>query len=277
METWEQALLWLDQTCENSKEGILPMLIGTRVHAEGTSPESDGLYISDGLIAWYDGIWNIGTNAHASNATKWANLVNPNYDGARTTSIGHWESNCYVITGQGKPFTVGRLLSDLMLTCKYTVEVVAATTDYTSRQDLIGNYGGQFYNGNGVSFEVNGGASAKGGLRFFNNGNPDISVLEPVFTNNKDPHYIAWTIDSSATAKVVAYADGVEKRTNATSSTAIVSPSQILNRNTVIGGEMLRDTMAFKGSIYVVRFYNRALKKDEVAHNYLVDKKRFGI
>ena len=32
-----------------------------------------------------------------------------------------------------------------------------------------------------------------------------------------------------------------------------------------------------KGKIYSIRVYNRALTQDEINHNYMVDKVRFGI
>ena len=32
-------------------------------------------YVSDGLISWWDGIWNTGLGKHSNTATSWKNLV----------------------------------------------------------------------------------------------------------------------------------------------------------------------------------------------------------
>ena len=32
-------------------------------------------YITDGLVAWWDGIWNAGLGVHDSNATVWRDII----------------------------------------------------------------------------------------------------------------------------------------------------------------------------------------------------------
>ena len=44
-----------------------------------------------------------------------------------------------------------------------------------------------------------------------------------------------------------------------------------------IGGELLRNNMASLGEIYSVRIYSLDLSEEEIAHNYKIDKIRFGL
>ena len=41
---------------------------------------SNDEYVTNGLIAWFDGIWNTGLNQHDSNATAWKDLANNGFD-----------------------------------------------------------------------------------------------------------------------------------------------------------------------------------------------------
>lgn len=43
----------------------------------------------------------------------------------------------------------------------------------------------------------------------------------------------------------------------------------------IIGGENNRNHMSINGELCTIRFYNRALTAEEIAHNYAVDKERF--
>jgi hypothetical protein len=53
----------------------------------------------------------------------------------------------------------------------------------------------------------------------------------------------------------------------------------IRNGNPIaFGGHYTNDVKEwFKGDLYAVRFYNRKLTAEEVARNYRVDKRRFGL
>ena len=57
-----------------------------------------------------------------------------------------------------------------------------------------------------------------------------------------------------------------------------VSPAT--GSNFVIGGNPLAGAGAqtqFKGTIYCIRIYNRALTEEEIKQNYEIDKQRYGI
>lgn len=56
-------------------------------------------YISDGLIAMYDGIENVGLGTHDESATIWVDLIGSN-DGVLTGTT-QWQSNCLYLNGSG--------------------------------------------------------------------------------------------------------------------------------------------------------------------------------
>ena len=65
-------------------------------------------YVTDGLVAWWDGIWNAGFGVHDSNAMSWKDLVRGIDCPYSDSSTPQWGNNCcqfpYTGINQGKFF-----------------------------------------------------------------------------------------------------------------------------------------------------------------------------
>ena len=55
------------------------------------------------------------------------------------------------------------------------------------------------------------------------------------------------------------------------------SEGEIQNKKLTIGGTEWNDGISLNGSIYTLRFYNRALTEKEIEQNYNIDKIRYNI
>jgi hypothetical protein len=54
------------------------------IEPHGNVPQNP--YVSDGLVGWWDGIWNIGLGCHGDSPHLWKNLVGSNGIFSRATS-----------------------------------------------------------------------------------------------------------------------------------------------------------------------------------------------
>ena len=49
-----------------------------------SAEEGEAAYISEGMVAWYDGVDNEATGTHNNDATVWQNKINPPRSGPST-------------------------------------------------------------------------------------------------------------------------------------------------------------------------------------------------
>ena len=51
----------------------------------------------------------------------------------------------------------------------------------------------------------------------------------------------------------------------------------VRNKSTIIGDVVMNGSYGFTGNVHCIRLYSRALTAAEIADNYAIDKKRFGL
>ena len=203
-------------------------------------------YVMDGLIAWYDGIWNAGIGVHDGTATTWTNLVDGDTvalgpymefaaDGVRCTS----ERTTGIITGiAASGIHCIEAVGDLDRVTSPTFYVLSSQQKtiipYVGTETLLTN------NSRGMSVSLLG--------------------LHSVSVNYG-------SIAESAHVDGQAVAVGTSARNISSGSFQGVVR---------IGGRYSANLGA-TGTYHCIRVYNRQLTVAEVAANYAADRERFGI
>ena len=220
-------------------------------------------YMSDGLVLWYDGINNNGNSNNTSNysVTTWKNLANSSYSGTLKNSPT-WYNNYLFFDGSDDWVSIAQMNFN-----NPTVEVVIQKSEYTTgpEESIVANYEGGGY---GLSI-----ANQKLISEFYISGayhniykdfvlNKKVSVATN-YDNSKTNLYTNGTLYDSYS---ITGSIGVPE-----SNTPMVIAANPRGTSTTDPNRF------FKGNIYSVRIYNRALTQEEILHNYNYDKQRFNI
>ena len=238
--TWEGALL--DEVSHRvyRNAGTGPFVIG---------PGKDGWfnpYVTDGLVAMWDGEWNAGPGMHDSNATKWVDLSGRAFDFDVPNTLS-WSDDALVFPPDGDKNT-NRLYTNHSFTQNKTIEVVAKFNKNESSILRV-------YSSNTILFHW--------GFSFFwdgtNRGGGNLSV--------GTRHYAAVCIDGADGFRV--YRDGLVQN-----GTAVLSP---IGETAFTVGYYNSTTYALNGDVCAIRFYNRSLTAEEIAANRAVDVERFNL
>ena len=217
-------------------------------------------YVQDGLVAMWDGEWNAGWGTHDPNATVWKDLV-----GA----------------------------------CDLTVNGTTSWGDKYANMDSATFFGGtidpvKVFTGNGVAVQTLStkiGSSVNSGIfAIGDNNNRHLWVWESyvqgsggmtfskfIYNTNVGSTYAVLSVDDKVLL-TVSYKDGVANTFVGTDSdkSVVIASNQIVGDQPIYIGR-LPGYNTYGGKIYCVRLYNRALTQSEIAHNYDVDKARFGL
>ena len=224
------------------------------------------LYVKDGLVAWWDGIWNAGMGVHSSNTTTWKDLIGGYHATQRVAASGwQWGTDCYIGTsGNGHGFTVPTSFSTVMTTNykNHTIELVYKPNT-SDRRTIFGQYNG---NTNATNIEYS--PHLSGDFRVYYGGNPDINVSAWKTLGSKRLHCA--TICNGTNSKV--YINGTLKTTS-----SLPAASAMGSQSFVLGGELNRTAMSIVGQLAVVRVYSRALTESELASNRALDIQRFSL
>lgn len=256
-------------------------------------------YVQDGLVVMWDGIENAGWGRHSNTSTMWTDLINRKR--IPLCSSASWKENCVDITvenpsdsnsfGAGKSSMImplseeGDLYKYWENSSAYTLEVLfydngicnpATTMVYCFAKEGSFEYFYKYGNIKSCLAHI-----PNGGGHIIQNIYPNgagvkqtsiiFDVMEDEVNENGNPRTIA-----------NCYTEGVLKRER----------SAFTGRGTKMFAENDKNTnhrLALNGSAYwnksgmthiqfhSIRIYNRALTADEIAHNYEIDKARFGL
>lgn len=216
-------------------------------------------YIQDGLVAMWDGIENAGWGTHDANATVWKDLVGEIDVTANRTPT--WRSDAFAGDG-GTYFTTNTTVpAHTILNGEYTVELGGRPTGKRKAN------GGLIGIGTNSSFRT-------------------FWMWERQFNYNS-------FLDSIQTAQIAATQPTTSPDV-ATSWQAIFDGSmfRLLANGTECINTSARTVAQQESGTYIgkignygstgsdilfVRLYSRALTADEIAHNYSIDKARFGL
>ncbi|MBP1589026.1 MAG: hypothetical protein ILO10_02380 [Kiritimatiellae bacterium] len=233
-----------------------------RVEVDGQTVWPSIPYVTNGLIAYWDGVWNAGLGRHDSSTMVWRDLSGNGFDATQRVATGwYWANDAYVgVTNNGHKFKPHYEFSRQFDAARtnHTVEIVSSA----SVKQAMATFGG--YSMYRVNFEY---FSQNGNLRFrwWYNATPDMNIPAPMSR--------ASFAVCSTPSNTVFYSGG----SLAGSAVANTYSKPTTLDTLFIGGEGSRDNMSMVGEICVIRVYNRALSPAEIAHNAAIDSLRFGI
>ena len=226
-------------------------------------------YVRQGLIAQYDGINNAGHDAaHNPNAATWVNLTGNTALNGTVDSNVVWGDDCWSVSANCKPITVGNALSQFTGTGTFTIQF-AGKPQYganSGRQCFFSQYNatrsfGIEHNGTGVS----------NCLRLYSDSRSTSlsSKANGVVTNV----WGSFTVAADNGMRDAIFYKNLEPwgERHFTASAALNT-----NCTSIIGGEPYvgRD-MAFRGTFNAFRVYDRVLTDEEIKINAAVDAVRF--
>ncbi len=220
-------------------------------------------YVTDGLVAMWDGEWNAGGGMHDANATTWKDLSGT-FDASKSGSPSFGD-NYTVVSGDGY-WIVPETIAPVVLSADLTAEVVFSTGSSTILNQCVLAFGPT--------------SSASRILYLFFGQYPQ-NKKSNFFWTYKGKQAAVRTTGSGAlgfgihtTSIVVSsgvfngYFDGGLKTFgNAGGSTSSWSGIAQIGKG----------TNALDGHIYCVRMYSRPLTSTELDFNHAIDKARFNI
>ena len=238
-------------------DAIIQTSSGKRINAY---TDVNNGYISDGLVLWYDGYANTG-KGRPNSTTTWKNLASSSLDG--TLTGGTWYKDYLYFDGTDDWVKIAA-----MNYANPTIEVVYSKSSSTgSNEVFVGNF-------NAGGYGIGKASDAKINGQFYLSGS--YQLLSYPLTLNKIE-----TLSSSysgsyqylyANGSLVSSADRAGASLGSPSNSTVMAVGANPNGSTVDSvGEY------YKGNIYSVRIYNKALTDEEILHNYLYDKQKFNL
>lgn len=228
-------------------------------------------YVTDGLVAMWDGEWNAGPGVHDPTATVWKEIVT-GADCELTGSLETdytWAGDSFVKLHESK----GRFIFDATSSCQTAFRNASFTVEATTSQPVdTANWQAQILNICQTSQLSTYSVGIFARWRRENNGTMGN------LSGAKYPSGSGVTLasaDALATfscsynqGQFISYLDGEQK------STGSATPDSTIEGVHVRLGSV---NYAFRGHYHNLRIYNRALTADEIARNYAIDKARFGL
>ena len=238
---------------------LVRSLIAARAALTGGAKLSAKSYVKNGLVAMWDGIENAGWGVHDAAATVWKDLIG-SCDG--TGYNVSWDDNCAIFNGTSSridlasraPFLSSDLQADF---------VISLSTPYQA--STVFNAGG--YGGYARCATIS--TSAQ-------------KIVTSTSGNSSQVPRNLWAISLQGRAFSIAYnsSDSVAAFEDGVASSK--SGTGAVDDNSSVAHLGARQTSAgygqyFRGRIYCLRLYSRALTAAEIAANYAIDKARFNL
>lgn len=219
-------------------------------------------YAADGLLACYDGIWNVGAGMHDDRSAFWADLSGQGHDGVLANvpegDTSCWQGNHYLFDMTETCF---HLLGNFdLLPGSYTVQMVMEplragySPVLTSQADPFASIAIQ---NTGVAvwhFPENG----QGGV-LYDAAAPFYTWYEGKSDNGQNQKYT--------------YDYGQKKAKPCFGVTLGGAPDKLR----VGGGSVYAGNTGAKMKLYALRVYNRPLTPEEIETHMALDKSRFGL
>ena len=208
-------------------------------------------YITDGLIAMWDGEWNAGPGVHDANAAVWKDLVGGNQ--ISVDGYGNWSDD------NGFDFSSRIFLPN------YVVQLFKNTVAWTYECAFLDDGKNGFF---GAIYQVvntwrnNNGTMVVTGF-FWNN------LAVTIIPNAKNSVSVSNTPSEGLYGMNKVYLNGSYDKQHDADRASISAGSAF------IGGGYYGITGSARA--YSYRFYSRALTADEIAANYAIDKARFNL
>ena len=220
------------------------------------APPQDEGYVTDGLVARWDGIDNAGTGTHNPNATVWKDLAG-NLDLTLSCASSWTGGNALKLDNGGYAFNDDRAPE------YKTIEVVFKMTDVTGRIIFNSGYANRVCIVDGS--DISGNLTAK---VYFDGSNVATPCIDQKCNYSETCFMSARYDDNGAVTEL--RRDG-EVRTDST-----ITKNWDVGTKTIVGCRQGYSYYGYwMGEIYSIRLYDRRLTKWELAHNNRIDRKRF--
>lgn len=216
-------------------------------------------YITDGLVAQWDGEWNIGGGLHDSNTTVWKDISGNGRD--VTSPSFHWTNNSLDDSASNIRLDLGDLSAEFP--SAITLDAVVRCPNFRNNGYIF-----DFYNHSsaGISLYTTNMASPYGIRAQLRNstGNHNTGVAA-VNAQQQTAVTLVWDATGGRLY-------GLGSLTFPSSSLAFTVPPVYYLLGASNGAYN-----NFRGFVYSLRVYSRALTEQEILANYAVDKARFGL
>ena len=224
------------------------MLLGARQFFErrGGGGGWQNPYVTDGLVAMWDGEWNAGGGVHDASATTWVDLSGNGYDISIPSAGASWSNNRLSLASAS----------------------VSCSLPQVSRQSFTIEYVGSGTGGGGAFVWMKNPSWVGGALLGWNSGGScwypwaSIGSLGDLKLQSAS---LSWSADGQKLVR-----DG---SVIANTSGAIDGRNYL---TTVFLGEYSGAILASMDT-YCVRLYSRSITIAEIAANYAIDKARFNL
>ena len=211
--------------------------------------------ITDGLLVWYDGENNTG-NGHSSTTTVWKDLSGNGNDAQITTtgSSLNWKSDC-LSTNKAES-----IITPWTFSTSHTISVVFEPLAFYNYNTIWEN---SLSEDDNEAWIV--GRNGEGLLKARSN---YFYTNEYIYSTKLNTIIHFDIVADNENNKCYAYINGINYGN--------LNGGINLNDGKLIFNGGIKNTFG-KNNYYSMNVYNRALSEDEIHHNYLIDKARFGI
>ena len=228
-------------------------------------------YVQDGLVCWYDGIYNT-VSGHDKNATVWQDLTGNNNSGTlkniNNTDDSGWTSNSLILDGIDDWVQITQIPAS---EDGITVEIVAKVLDVSegSQENYICNYEsggiGILKNSNKVQGVIHTGKY----INIYDQKNVKISHTYSMSTGIDSKNKTIYFSTNSNIQKEGFNGQYSEPQNN---TVFVIGTNPSGNESILDSSEAMANI-----EVYSIRIYNRSLTADEISKNYEEDKRRFHI
>ena len=228
-------------------------------------------YVQDGLVCWYDGIYNT-VSGHDKNATVWQDLTGNNNSGTlkniNNTDDSGWTSNSLILDGIDDWVQITQIPAS---EDGITVEIVAKVLDVSegSQENYICNYEsggiGILKNSNKVQGVIHTGKY----INIYDQKNVKISQIYSMSTGIDSKNKTIYFSTNSNIQKEGFNGQYSEPQNN---TVFVIGTNPSGNESILDSSEAMANI-----EVYSIRIYNRSLTADEISKNYEEDKRRFQI
>jgi hypothetical protein len=258
------------------------MIASRQIAFGGSAKRWENPYITDGLVAMWDGEWNAGEGKHDANMRKLCNLGSGKFwdwDFSADDGVEHGEKSLTVPIGtiltspiNGTDFA--QWLNNANNNGSgFAVQYVCKPTSKCTNRLSYGilNTLNNFVFSLGEFYAIDSHPSYATTGRIFYVNSTKVSTDKYTRIDLPSTHCFSHQISTGVSKWFVDGVLQVEKAQNPTKE----FNDQIIELN--LFGHKKNNASIFDGDFFNLRFYNRALTDEEVAYNYEIDKARFGL
>lgn len=220
-------------------------------------------YITDGLIAMWDGEWNVGLGKHNANSKIWVDITGNGHD--MTLSRANWSNNSFVASMTPHVYATIPAAFDY-LTCEIVLKIDSVYNTSSYEADVfngmksLGVYVQYCDADTVIYYNDRSGTPAKNYRYRIKTGEAE-GIYRKIFSTQ----YVADSLSSGN--KTI-----IKARYNSQYKDLVYVGSGIIPSGVGINK---RTDRRFAGNIYALRLYDRALTDEELDYNYLIDESRF--